>query len=98
MPICGRLISKPGYSTFSEALCFDLPIISLTRQGFAEAPILLEAIQNYSDHQIIDSHEFFTGDWNFLHQTMSKPLKSERLAKDGATQIAQEILDYFASI
>jgi len=98
MPICGRLVSKPGYSTFSEALCFDLPIISLTRQGFAEAPILLEAIQNYSYHQVIDGNEFFTGDWNFLHQPMLSPRKSERLAKDGATQIAQEILDYFVSI
>lgn len=98
MTICSRLISKPGYSTFSEALCFDLPIISLTRQGFAEAPILLAVIQDYSEHQIIDSNEFFTGDWSFLHQPMLKPRKSERLAKDGATQIAQEIVDYFVSI
>jgi len=91
MPICGRIVSKPGYSTFSEALCYDLPIVSLTRQGFAEAEVLLNAIQDYSLHQIIPTEKFYQGDWNFLHQDLRSPRKTEKLAKDGATQIAQEI-------
>lgn len=95
MPICGRILSKPGYSTFSEALCWDLPIISLTREDFPEAPVLLEAIQDYSQHQIISTDEFFTGEWNFLNQDMLPPRKTDRLAKDGAAQIAQEISNYF---
>ena len=98
MPICGKVVSKPGYSTFSEALCCDLPIVSLTRQEFAEAPVLLEAIQNYSQHQIIETAEFFRGDWDFLNREMIAPRKQARLAKDGATQIAQEISDYFNGI
>ena len=96
MPICGQIVSKPGYSTFSEALCLDLPIVSLTRQDFAEASVLLEAIQDYSHHQIISTAEFFEGDWSFLNQDMLPPRKTERLAKDGATQIAQEISNYFS--
>lgn len=96
MPICGRIVSKPGYSTFSEALCFDLPIVSLTREDFAEAPVLLNSIQDYSHHQIISSTDFFDGDWNFLHQAMLPPRKTERLAKDGAETIAQEISNFFA--
>ena len=93
MPLCDRVLSKPGYSTFSEALCCDLPIVSLTRQGFAEAEILLNDIQDYSPHQIISSEEFFTGDWDFLHQDLIPPRKTQKLAKDGATTIAQEISD-----
>lgn len=96
MPICGRIVSKPGYSTFSEALCLDLPIVSLTRQDFAEASVLLKAIQDYSQHQIISTDEFFKGDWRFLNQDMLPPRKTEHLAKDGATQIAQEISNYFS--
>lgn len=96
MPICGRIISKPGYSTFSEALCLDLPIVSLTRQDFAEAKILLDNIQDYSQHQIISPDKFFDGDWNFLHQNMLSPRKTERLAKNGASIIAQEISNYFS--
>lgn len=96
MPICGRIVSKPGYSTFSEALCCDVPIVSLTRQDFAEASILLEGIQDYARHQIISPQEFFTGDWSFLHQPMLAPRKTEPLAKDGATAIAREISQYFS--
>lgn len=94
MPICGRVFSKPGYSTFSEALCCDTPIVSLTRDGFAEAQILLDGIQDYSPHQIVSTEEFFTEDWNFLHQPLLNPRKAEPLAKDGATTIAQAISDY----
>ncbi|PSB12271.1 glycosyl transferase [Pleurocapsa sp. CCALA 161] len=97
MPISGRVVSKPGYSTFSEALCCDTPIVSLTREGFAEASVLLNSIQDYSQHQIISTDEFFTGNWDFLHQPLLAPRKSDLLSKDGATAIAQEISDYFSS-
>ena len=97
MPICERVVSKPGYSTFSEALCCDVPIVSLTREGFAEAAVLLNGIQDYSTHQIVAADEFFTGNWNFLNQPLLPPCKTERLAKNGATAIAQEISAYFCT-
>jgi hypothetical protein len=96
MPICGRIVSKPGYSTFSEALCCDLPIVSLTREDFAEAPVLLNSIQDYSEHQIISTTDFFQGDWNFLRQELLPPRQIQGLKKDGARAIAQEISQYFA--
>ena len=96
MPVCGRVFSKPGYSTFSEALCCDVPIVSLTRQDFAEAEILLNGIQDYSQHQIINNDEFFTGDWNFLTEDLLSPRKSTSLPQDGATAIATEISNYFS--
>ncbi|NDJ18607.1 glycosyl transferase [Myxacorys almedinensis] len=98
MPLSGRLISKPGYSTFSEACRFDVPIISLTREGFAEAPILLEGIQAYAEHQIITPQAFFKGDWSFLNQPMTSPRQPERLAKDGNRAIAQAVIDYFETL
>ena len=91
MPLCDRVFSKPGYSTFSEAMCCDLPIVSLTRQDFAEAEILLDGVRDYSAHQIISPEEFFTGHWEFLHQDLTPPRKTDKLAKNGATIIAQEI-------
>ena len=96
MPICGRVFSKPGYSTFSEALCCDVPIVSLTRQDFAEAEILLNGIQDHSQHQIVDNNSFFTGDWNFLTEDLLSPRKSASLPQDGATAIATEISNYFS--
>jgi hypothetical protein len=96
MPLCGRVVSKPGFSTFSEALILDIPIVSLTREDFAEAPILLEGIRDWSYHQIITPDAFFEGNWNFLHQTPAPPRQTGSLPKDGTETIARAIVDYFS--
>ena len=98
MPLCGRVVSKPGYSTFAEALRLGIPIVSLTREGFAESPLLLEGIQNYATHQILTPGEFFSGKWEFLHQLPQPPQKSELLAIDGTEVIAKNIVNYFHSL
>jgi len=95
MPLCGRVISKPGYSTFAEALRLETPLVSLTREGFAEAPVLLEGIVNYGYHQIITPADFFEGDWAFLHQSVHPPRLSEKLDKEGSYTIAHAVINYF---
>ncbi len=95
MPLCGRVVSKPGYSTFAEATRLSIPIVSLTREDFAEAPILLEGIQNYAYHQILTPGEFFEGNWEFLNSSPQPPRHSQRVAIDGTEAIAQTIVSYF---
>lgn len=95
MQLCGRVISKPGYSTFATALRINIPLVSLTREGFAESPLLLEGLQNYAYHQIIQPTDFFQGNWEFLSNSLQPPMKSETLAKDGTETIAQSIINYF---
>lgn len=95
MPACGRVISKPGYSTFSEAIRIGIPIISLTRDDFEESPLLLEGIQDYTEHQIIQPVEFFEGEWKFLHQSPLPPRSPHSLAKDGTETIAKAAVQYF---
>ncbi|HEY9800984.1 MAG TPA: glycosyl transferase [Leptolyngbyaceae cyanobacterium] len=95
MPICGRVISKPGYGTFSEATLLDTPVVTIPRDDFAEAAFLLEGIVNYNSHQIITPEEFFQGDWNFLHQPVQLPKQTQPIAKDGNVAIAQAIINYF---
>jgi hypothetical protein len=95
MSSCGRVVSKPGYSTFSEACRLDLPIVSLIREGFAESPVLLQGLQDYAYHQILTPQEFFEGDWGFLAKPLNPPHCSEPLPKDGTATITQAILDYF---
>jgi hypothetical protein len=95
MPLCGRVISKPGYSTFAEALRLEVPIVSLTRSGFAESPLLMEGIQNYAYHQIIQPSEFFAPSWEFLYKPLQSPRRTEPLDKGGSLAIAQAIVNYF---
>ncbi len=93
MPLCGKVISKPGYSTFAEAMRLDVPVISLTREGFAEAALLLEGLKNYSYHQIISPEKFFQGDWNFIKQSLNSPQKEVFLPKNGTETIAKAVVE-----
>lgn len=94
MPLCGRIISKPGYSTFAEACRQEIPVTTLVREGFAEAPYLLRGIQDHAPHQILQPQEFFGPDWEFLHQPLLPPRQSQPLLKDGNQAIAAAVVDY----
>ncbi|NJR65824.1 MAG: glycosyl transferase [Leptolyngbyaceae cyanobacterium CRU_2_3] len=94
MPLCDRVISKPGYSTFAEACRMGVPIISTTREDFAEAAVLLQGIQDHAYHRILTPAEFFQGDWSFLEEPLHPPRVLEPLAKDGNQAIAQAVVQY----
>jgi len=95
MPICGRVVSKPGYSTFAEAVRMAVPIVTMTRDQFAEAAFLLEGITDYAHHQILSPSEFFHSNWEFLHQPPQMPRQSQPIAKDGNEVIAHAVVRYF---
>ncbi|MDB9459030.1 hypothetical protein [Dolichospermum circinale] len=95
MPICGRIISKPGYGTFSEATLLDVPVVTIPRDDFAEAAFMLAGITNYNHHQIITTSEFFQGDWDFLYQLPQPPKQKQVINKDGNETIAKTVIDYF---
>jgi UDP:flavonoid glycosyltransferase YjiC (YdhE family) len=95
MPLCGRVISKPGYSTFAETLRLEIPLISLTREDFAESPLLLQGIEDYGYHQILSPAEFFAGEWEFLFRDPQPPRQKSSLDKYGAEEIAQAVVNYF---
>ncbi|MBD2040716.1 glycosyl transferase [Microcoleus sp. FACHB-672] len=94
MPLCGRVISKPGYSTFAEALRVGVPIVSVTREEFAESPLLLEGIADRAYHQIISPADFFEGSWEFLRQPLQPPRLNTSIPKDGTEAIASAVVDY----
>lgn len=98
MILCDRIVSKPGYSTFAEACLLDKGIITITREGFAEAQILIEGIQNFAHHRIVDAEEFFGGDWSFLTEDLRSPRKTTKLDKNGQAEISSAITDYLKSI
>ncbi len=96
MPLCGRVVSKPGYGTFAEACRVGVPLVTLTREDFAESPLLLEGLQQHAPHQILSPAEFFDSPWEFLRHPLRSPTTSHRLATNGEVAIAQAVVDYFA--
>jgi len=91
MSRCGRLITKPGYSSFCEALIAGVGIHLVHREGFAEAPVLEAALQEHGWHRLLSQQQLFAGDWQ-LDQPLLPP-RSEALAIDGARQAAEVLAD-----
>ncbi len=91
MPLCDRVVSKPGFSTYSEALRQDIPVTTLPRDDFAEGPVLVQGLQHYGYHQILDPTEFAQGHWDFLRETPLAPLSTNPIDKTGGDSIAAAI-------
>ena len=94
MPLCSRIVSKPGFSTFSEACRLDLPIVTVTRECFAEGPVLVAGLQQHNYHQVLSPDELFGGDWTFLQEDPEPPRSEKRLGKNGNEDIAGAIIDF----
>lgn len=95
MAICGGVVSKPGYGTFAEACRLGVPLVALPRQDFAEAQYLLQGLQRYSHHQILEPGEFLNSGWEFLHRPWMPPQSKHPLPPQGNETIARAICDYF---
>ena len=94
MPICGRVVSKPGFGTFAEATKLGVPIVSITRENFAESAFLLEGISDYNYHQILTPAELFESSWEFLKQPLKEPRCQEAIAIDGNEVIAKAVISH----
>jgi hypothetical protein len=89
MPLVSRLITKAGYSSFCEAFSQGVGIHLVERQGFAEAPVLAEALQDHGYHRLLGREQWLSGDWQ-LDQALLPP-RLGPLPLDGA-QTAAELL------
>ncbi|QQE66417.1 glycosyl transferase [Leptolyngbya sp. BL0902] len=96
MPLCSRMVCKPGYSTFSEACRLGVPVITIPRDDFAEAPVLVNGLQDHSWHRVLQPEEFFQQDWDFLTAPLHPPRTDISLATDGNTPIAEAVVAYLA--
>ncbi|WP_008316732.1 hypothetical protein [Leptolyngbya sp. PCC 6406] len=94
MPLCGRVVSKPGFSTFSEACRLGIPLVTITRDDFAESPLLISGIQAHHPHQVLCAETFFAGDWSFLQATPTPPQSEIPLDREGNSAIAQAIIEF----
>jgi len=92
MPCCGRVLTKPGYSTFCEALSQGLGIHLVHRDGFAEAAVLEAALQRHGHHRLLSSAQLRAGDWQ-LDQPL-RPPSAGLLPWDGAQRAAAGLVQW----
>jgi hypothetical protein len=95
LPLCARLITKPGYSSFCEALSQGVGIHLVRRSGFAEAPVLEAELQRHGWHRLLTVEAFDRGDWQ-LDQPLLPP-REGGLPLDGAQVAAEALLQVAAA-
>ena len=95
MPCCGRVITKPGYSTFSEALSQGVGIHLVHREGFAEAAVLERALLRHGPHRLLSQAQLRNGDWQ-LDQPLL-PATDQPLPANGAEQAAAALRHFAAA-
>ncbi|MCI3281761.1 glycosyl transferase [Synechococcus sp. PCC 6717] len=98
MPLCGRIISKPGYGTYSEACRLGVPVATIRRDDFAEGPILVAGLQAHHPHQILSHEDFFGGNWAFLHAEPDPPQEPIPLDTNGNLTIATAVAYYLSNL
>ncbi|WNC59283.1 glycosyl transferase [Thermosynechococcus sp. QS41] len=94
MPLCGRVVSKPGYGTYAEACRLGVPVATIRRDDFAEGPVLVAGLQAHHFHQILSHEEFFGGHWHFLHAEPQPPQDPTPLDLNGNSMIATAVAYY----
>ena len=90
MPLCSVVITKPGYSTFAEALSQNCGLVVVERSGFAEAEVLQKGLQQHGFHRLLSRHAFEQGQW-LLDQPLAPP-QGQPLASDGAAMASEWVL------
>ena len=96
LPHCESVVTKPGYGTMADVYQADIGIITIRRTGFAEAPILEDALRKYFRHRIIETEDFFQGDWSFITQPLHAPTSSDAPGRNGNGEIVNRLRDFLA--
>ncbi|MFY8148643.1 MAG: hypothetical protein ACOVNL_05415 [Prochlorococcaceae cyanobacterium] len=89
MPLAARLITKPGYSSFCEALSQNVGIHLVHREGFAEAAVLEADLRRHGWHRLLSQEQLRSGAWGLDLPLL--PPSGAPLATDGARQAAEAI-------
>ena len=89
MPLCGRVLTKPGFSTVCEAMGHGCGLILVERHGFAEAAALCRGVQQHGFHRLITSRQLQAGDWGLAEPLL--PPRHGPLGKDGAQTASRHL-------
>tara|TARA_Y100001968_G_C19443054_1_gene763660 strand:+ start:942 stop:1649 length:708 start_codon:yes stop_codon:yes gene_type:complete len=93
LPYCSRIICKPGFSTFCEAISNKLGVHSVNRDGFPESFTLTKGLQDYASHRLLTKESFINGQWE-LDIALRPPMKNNLIKTDGAFVAAKKIIEF----
>jgi hypothetical protein len=91
---CDVVLTKPGYGIVSDCAVNAKPMVYALREGFAEAPLLVEGIRRHLRHAPISLADLYAGRIeSALQEALQSPATPELAAAGGDEQAARLILD-----
>lgn len=94
---CDALVTKPGYGSFSEAACNNIPVLYLKRMDWPEEPFLIDWLHKYGRCHQLSREDFFSG--RFKQALKQLPIAaSASPAPNGAEQASKLILEIFSQL
>ncbi|MDE0648548.1 MAG: hypothetical protein F4162_05905 [Synechococcus sp. SB0676_bin_10] len=87
MPLCGRVLAKPGFSSLCEAQGHGCGLILV--HGFGEAAALCRGVQNHGFHRLIIARQLQAGDWGLTEPLL--PPRHGPLATSGAQAASRHL-------
>jgi len=94
---CDAIIAKPGYGTFTEAVCNGIPLLYLERPDWPETIFLESWLKKHGQAQSVTRAELESGAImdNLKSLLAAKPNKPSLPKAEGAEQAAELLLSYF---
>lgn len=83
---CDLIISKPGYGTFAESVCNDIPVLYVRRHGWPEEPYLIEWLHENGRALELAKDSLDRGD---ILEEIESVLALPRMAKVEASGVKQ---------
>ncbi|MDZ7722832.1 MAG: glycosyltransferase family protein [candidate division KSB1 bacterium] len=91
---CDAVITKPGYSMVSEVIINKVPTLYVPRYDNIEDQPLIKGLEDYAVSRELPPLDFKTGNWHpHLETLFSKPNRWPRIKDDGASFIAETIME-----
>ena len=93
---CDLLVTKPGYSTFVEAVAVQVPILYVRRYNFADEQTLIEYAERYGRARELSRKDFEDGAWSAAMQDIraAAPPSEAPPPPRGAENAAEQIVRY----
>ena len=85
------VLTKPGYGTYTEAVCNGVPVLTIERQDWPETVFLNNWVQQHGHLEVMTAEQFYSGRFAHLVTRLLGKHTGPGLEPDGIGQAAMTI-------
>jgi hypothetical protein len=91
---CDAIVTKPGYGTFTEAVCNRIPVLYIRRFDWPEEPALISWLHNHGRALEMEQEDLQLGNLREYVEKILVENKSDPIAPTGIKQAVDTLQEY----